>query len=82
MNTESRIAFAAEITTASDGWTGNQIVFATHAEAQAYVLDLMGRWLSVTNTRVVKTAKAVNYRWVDGRLHAVDGHDSETGAKS
>jgi hypothetical protein len=49
-------------------WVGNALVFATHAEALANVMDLMSRWMQVVDTRVDETSAPVNYSWVDGRL--------------
>jgi len=48
-------------------WTGNQLVFATREEAQAYVEDLFSRWTLVDKYRVVETDAPVNYKWVDGK---------------
>jgi hypothetical protein len=52
-------------------WNGNALRFATEAEAQANVLDLMSRWMLVTDTRVVESSDPVNWAWVDGKLEAV-----------
>jgi hypothetical protein len=46
--------YKVEVTT--DGgasWAGNGLTFPTRAEADAYARDLMSRWLSVTDWRVV-----------------------------
>lgn len=56
---------------AETDWNGNALRFATKEEAEAYVRDLMMRWLLVTDTRVVESDDRINYRWVDGRLHQV-----------
>ena len=44
--------------------------FATREEAEANVANLMQRWLTVTDTRVVESADPVNYRWTDEGLAA------------
>lgn len=51
-------------------WCGNALRFATREEAEANVLNLMQRWLLVTDTRVVKSNDPVNYRYVNGILEA------------
>lgn len=50
---------------------GNSLRFATKEEAVANVRDLMMRWTSVIETRVIETDDPVNYRWINGRLEAV-----------
>lgn len=52
-------------------WAGNSLRFATKEEAEGNVRNLMWRWLSVTDTRVVESEDPVNYRWVDGKLEEV-----------
>ena len=42
--------------------------FATREEAEAYVQNLMMRWFTVRETRVVESDDPVNYRWEEGRL--------------
>jgi hypothetical protein len=56
----------------SGKWCGNALRFATKEEAEANVRDLSYRWLLVRDTRVVESDEPVNYRWIDGRLVAVD----------
>lgn len=56
----------------SGEWCGNALRFATREEAEANVRDLMGRWLLVTDTRVMPSDDPVNYRWVDGKLERVN----------
>jgi hypothetical protein len=51
-------------------WCGNALRFATREEAESNVRDLMMRWFSVRDTRVVECDDPVNYRWIDGRLEA------------
>ena len=58
--------FAPEVQTGGESWAGNALRFATREEAERNVADLMSRWFSVTNTRVVESDDPVNYRWVDG----------------
>lgn len=56
----------------SGEWAGNDLHFATKAEAQVYARDLMERWTAVRETRVIESPTAVN---------AGIGHDSQsTGA--
>lgn len=56
------MAFKAEVIADSSGkWAGNALVFATEAEAEAYVLDLARRWTLVRETRTVSTDEAPNY---------------------
>lgn len=47
-------------------WAGNALRFATVQEAEANVHDLMMRWLSVTDTRVVETDDPVTHQWLPG----------------
>ena len=51
----------------SGKWTGNALRFATRAEADAYVADLMFRWTAVTGWRSIESPDPVNYRWEHGR---------------
>lgn len=44
-------------------WHHNALVFATYAEAEAYVFDLSCRWTMVRETRVSEVAQEPNYRW-------------------
>src|SRR3954462_10143799 len=44
-------------------WAGNALRFATREEAEAQVFDLMMRWASVRETRVVESDDPPNYRW-------------------
>ena len=60
------------IADSSGKWCGNALRFATKEEAEANVKALAWRWFSVIDTRVVESDDPVNYRWVDGRLVAVD----------
>lgn len=39
-------------------WTGNEKVFDNEAEAEAYGVDLAGRWTLVKNWRVVPAGEA------------------------
>ena len=46
--------FKVEVITDNSGtWCGNQIVFTTVGEAEAYAIDLEGRWTAVREWRVV-----------------------------
>jgi hypothetical protein len=61
-----------EVKTKSDPWTGNALRFPTKEEAEANVENLMMRWLAVTETRVVESDDEPNYKWVNGRLEAIE----------
>ncbi len=67
------MSFAPEVIADDSGkWAGNALRFATKEEAEANVRNLMMRWLSVRETRVVESDDPVNYRWVNGKgLEAV-----------
>jgi hypothetical protein len=58
------VSYKPEVTT-NNGieWSGNALRFATEEEAALYVRDLMMRWFSVTDTRVVESEDPVNYVW-------------------
>jgi hypothetical protein len=58
------------ITRAGGVWAGNALRFATQREAKDYVADLMMRWSSVIDTRVIETNDPVSYIWssVEGAL--------------
>jgi len=61
-------SYKAEVIADSSGkWVGNQLRFATSDEAAGYVRDLMMRWTSVTETRVVPSNEPVSYAWLDGK---------------
>ena len=47
----------------SGKWAGNGLAFNTEAEAQAYVNDLMWRWTSVRETRVVEVDDPATHYW-------------------
>jgi hypothetical protein len=44
-------------------WCPNGLRFATKAEAELNVADLMNRWFAVRETRVVESDDEPNYRW-------------------
>jgi hypothetical protein len=50
---------------------GNALRFATRKKTEANVEDLMMRWTSVRETRVIESDDPVNYRYVDGRLKSI-----------
>ena len=67
------MSFKPEVIADSSGkFCGNGLAFATREEAEANVRDLASRWFLVRETRVVESDEPVNYRWVDGRLLAVE----------
>jgi len=53
------------------GWTGNAVRFATLEEADAYGVDLLFRWTTPSDYRVVDSTDPVNYRFDGGILSAV-----------
>jgi len=62
------MSYRAEVIADRSGkWVGNGCRFATHPEAAAYVADLMYRWTSVLETRVVQCDDEVNYEWRAGK---------------
>jgi len=78
------MSFKPEVQTDDTGnWYGNARRFATREEAEAQVLDLMMRWTSVRDMRVVESEDAVNYQYVEGRLErragGIDTGDDELG---
>jgi hypothetical protein len=60
----------------SGAFVGNAVRFDTEDEAQAYVVDLARRWVSVVAIRVREVDDAVTHRWVDGRLTDYEPPDS------
>ena len=52
-------------------FAGNALRFATKAEAELYVHDLMMRWTRVDDTRVVESDDPVNYMIMDGKCIAI-----------
>lgn len=58
------MSWKPEVQTDSSGkWYGNALRFATQAEAEANVYDLMLRWFAVRETRTVECEDPVNYKW-------------------
>lgn len=67
------MSWAPEVIADNTGkFYGNALRFATREEAEANVKDLMRRWFAVRETRVVESDDPVNYKWVDGKLVAVE----------
>ena len=61
------MSFKVEVIADSSGkWVGNAVRLATKEEAEAYGRDLAGRWMLVTERRVVESEDPVNYKWVPG----------------
>lgn len=70
MTTKEAHSYKPEVNTCGDDpgtYTGNALRFATHKEAEAYLVDLASRWMAVRRSRVVLSNDPVNYRMVDGR---------------
>jgi hypothetical protein len=62
-------SFKTEVVADSTGkWAGNALRFATRAEADDYVSDLMRRWTSVRGWRSVKSDDPVTHRFAAGRV--------------
>jgi hypothetical protein len=62
------MSFQAQVIADSSGkWVGNGLRFATQAEAEAYVSDLMWRWTMVRDTRVIVSSDPVTAKWKNGR---------------
>ncbi len=69
------MSWQPEVQTDNSGkWYTNALRFATKEEAEANALDLMGRWMLVTDCRAAESTDPVNYRWVNGQLESLDGH--------
>ena len=67
------MSFKPEVQSDDTGkWYRNALCFATQAEAQAQVHDLMLRWFAVRETRIVESDDPVNYWYADGRLQPVE----------
>ena len=68
------MSWAAEVIADSSGqFCGNAMRFETKEEAELYAKDLMGRWILVTEWRVVKSKDPVNYQIKDNKLTSVEG---------
>jgi len=62
-------SFKPEVQTDSSGnWYGNALRFATHAEADTNVFDLMMRWTAVRDTRVTECEDPPTHTYVGGVL--------------
>lgn len=48
-------------------WATNALRFATAAEAEGSVRELMSRWWVPTDGRAAESEDPVNYRFVDGQ---------------
>jgi hypothetical protein len=53
-------------------WVGNAMVFATHEEAEQYGSNLYSRWTGITKYRVEESVQKPNYRFIDGKLKAIE----------
>ena len=67
------MSWLAEVQTAGGGsdWNGNDLRFGDRDEAEAYAQDLMWRWTSVKDWRVVESDDPINYVWDAGKAVAV-----------
>jgi len=59
------------ITDSSGKWYTNALRFATKEEAEANVLALSTRWLTVREFRASESSDPVSHAWVDGELVSV-----------
>ena len=65
-------SWKAEVVADSSGeFCGNALRFATKAEAEEYVQDLMWRWTSVRDTRVVESDDPVSYKMNGGEAQRI-----------
>lgn len=59
--TDETVSYIAEVIADGTGnFVGNQLRFATRAQAEEYARDLMSRWTSVREWRVMETSDPVN----------------------
>lgn len=66
------MSWKAEVIADDSGkWVSNALRFATEAEAARYATDLMGRWMSVREKRVVESDEPINYAIIDDKLTAL-----------
>ena len=66
-------SFAPEVRTGNDPkFYGSALRFATEMEARGNVDHLAGRWLAVTETRVVETNDPITHAWEFPGNRAVD----------
>jgi hypothetical protein len=66
------MSFKPEVIADQSGkWAGNALRFATRAEAEANVFDLMMRWWAVKETRVVEVDDPVTHTYRDNTLKPV-----------
>lgn len=58
------MSYKPEVIADSTGkWCGNALRFATEQEAEDYVRNLSTRWMSVRQTRVVKSDDPACHAW-------------------
>jgi len=57
------MSYKPEVQTNKDpNFYGNNVAFATHAEAERSAQDLMARWFAVNEWRVVESDQPVNWQ--------------------
>ncbi|HTB46243.1 MAG TPA: hypothetical protein VK741_21660 [Acetobacteraceae bacterium] len=73
------MSWAPEVIADSSGkWCGNQLRFATKAEADLNVWNLAMRWTSVVDFRSVESTDPINARWTDATgLELLTHEDAE-----
>lgn len=63
------MSWVPEVIADSTGrWSPNRLRFATKAEAERYLADLMLRWTAVEKVRAVESTDPVNCRIVGDKL--------------
>jgi hypothetical protein len=63
-----------EVRVAGEGttWHGNALRFATKEEAEANARNLYNRWTLTTDWRASESDDEPNYRWIEGKLYAIE----------
>lgn len=62
------MSYAPQVIADSSGqWSGNGLRFATEGEALRYAEDLMWRWTSVTDYRVIESADPITHAFTEQR---------------
>ena len=63
------MSFIVEVQADSTGkWVSNYLRFPTKSEAEAYAVDLAGRWTAVRDWRVGEISEPANYQYHDGKI--------------
>jgi len=63
------MSFIVEVRTDNTGkYYSNYLRFPTRVQAEAYGMDLAGRWTAVRDWRVGEHAEPANYQYHDGKI--------------